>query len=90
MVGLDSNMYSFIFYGLVDYNVNQNVKQRGRGMINELDFLLRTRNSIRGFVRPSVDPSVRWSVMIESKSGKTRTSALAHPPQLMAVYPALL
>ena len=31
---------------------------------------MRTRNSIRGFVRPLVRPSVRWSVVIELKSGK--------------------
>ena len=30
-------------------------------------------------VRPSLRPSVRWSVMIESKSGKKRVSAPAHP-----------
>ena len=37
-------------------------------------------------VGPSVRRSVRWSVMIESKSGKTRLPAR---PQLMAVYLAL-
>ena len=39
-------------------------------------FFLRTRNSIRGFVRPSVRwpirPSVRWSIMLELKTRKTR------------------
>ena len=56
-------------------------------------FYLRTRNSIRGFVCPLVRPSfcrsVRWSIMIESKSGKARISAPAHLPQRVAVYPAL-
>ena len=42
--------------------------------------VLWTRNSIRGFVRPSVRLSVRPSVMvIELKSVKTRISAPAHP-----------
>ena len=36
---------------------------------------MRTRNSIRGFVRPSVG----WSVVIELKSGETRISAPSHP-----------
>ena len=42
--------------------------------MNVLRFYLRTRNSLRGFVRWSV----RWSVVIESISGKTRISAPAH------------
>ena len=32
-------------------------------------FQLQTRNSIRGFVHPTVGPSVVLSVMIKSKSG---------------------
>ena len=52
-------------------------------------FWLRTRNSIRGFVRPSVRRSVVPLVREhESKSVKTRISAPAHP-QLVDVYPAL-
>ena len=39
-----------------------------------LFFKSRTGDSIRGFVRPWVRPS------LESKSGKTRISAPAHPP----------
>ena len=42
-------------------------------------FQLRTRNSIRGFVRPSVGWSVRRSVTLELKSGKNLISAPAHP-----------
>ena len=39
-----------------------------------------TRNSVRGFVRPSVHPSVCRSVGgHESKRAKTRISAPAHP-----------
>ena len=30
-------------------------------------------------MQPTVRPSVRWTVMIESKSGKTRISAPSHP-----------
>ena len=45
-------------------------------------FQLRTLNSIRGIVRLSVllpvGPSIHWSVMIKSKSGKMRISAPAH------------
>ena len=51
-----------------------------------LDFWLRTRNSIRGFVRPSVRPFVRPLRGHGSKSGKTSFSDLgwgldapAHP-----------
>ena len=44
---------------------------------------MRPRISINGSVRPSVRPSVGWlvgwSVTLESKSGKTRISAPAHP-----------
>ena len=43
---------------------------------------MRTRNSIRGFVHPSVGWSVSWSVgrsgTLELKSGKTGISAPAH------------
>ena len=62
------------------------------GPTNLSHFQLRTRNSISGFVRPSVGRSVGrlvgwlvgWLVgcsveVIESKSGKTRISAPAHP-----------
>ena len=56
-------------------------------------FQLRTRNSIRGFVRPSVGWLVGWSVgrsvTLESKSGKTHISAPAHPSATDGLYLAL-
>ena len=43
-------------------------------------FLLQTRNSVRGFVHPSICPSLGLSVMvIELESVKMRISAPAHP-----------
>ena len=55
--------------------------------ISSLSFQLRTRNSIRGFVRPSVGPSVDTS----RKVGKRAFPPLPTRPQLVwAVYPALL
>ena len=40
---------------------------------------LRTRNAIKGFVHPSVGPSVHPSVIIKFESVKTCISAPAHP-----------
>ena len=52
--------------------------------------LLRTRNSIRGFVHPLVRQSVGRSVDTSRKVRKRAFPPLPTRPQLVAVYPALL
>ena len=55
---------------------------------------MRQRISIRGFVRPSVGPLVRWSVGPSRSSRKVGKHAFpplpTRPRLVLAVYPALL